>query len=100
MVENSFGILVKRFRVLLTIMEQRSKVVKDIVLTRVVHVEKPSGGAEEPPTPADNIQPPQRGQEEQRHHDNLRNPGGQTTMRPTERLLQSHGGSGWEEDRV
>ena len=32
-VENAFGILMGRFRVLLTTMEQRSKVVTDIVLT-------------------------------------------------------------------
>ena len=35
-IANSFGILVKRFRVLLTTMEQRPKVVRDIVLTCVV----------------------------------------------------------------
>ena len=35
-VENVFGILVSKFRVLLTTMEQRPKVVKDIVLTCVV----------------------------------------------------------------
>ena len=35
-VKNSLGILVKRFRVLLTTMEQRPKVVRDIVLTCMV----------------------------------------------------------------
>ena len=54
MVKNSFGILVQRFRVLLTIMEQRPKVARDIVLRG--H----QGRADRSPTPADDIQPPQR----------------------------------------
>ena len=77
MVENSFGILVKRFRVLLTTMEQRLKVVRDIVLTCVVlynMLRSHQGGADRPPTPADNIQPPQGDQGEQRHEENFRNP--------------------------
>ena len=59
MVENSFGILVTRFRVLLTTMEQRPKVVRYIVLTCVVlHniVRGHQGGADRPPTPAADIQ--------------------------------------------
>ena len=35
-IENSFCILVRKFRVLLTTMEQQPKVVRDIVLTCVV----------------------------------------------------------------
>ena len=61
-VENSFGILVQRFRVLLTTMGQRPKVVRDIVLTcMVLHnmLRSHQGGADRPLTPADDIQAPQ-----------------------------------------
>ena len=77
MVENSFGILVKRFRVLLTTMEQRPKVVRDMVLTCVIlhnMLRSHQRGADRSPTPADNIQPPQADQGEQGHNRNFRNP--------------------------
>ena len=77
MVENSFGILVKQFKVLLTTMEQRPKVVRDIVLTCVVlhnMLGSHQGAADRPPTPADNIQLPQADQGEQGHNRTFRNP--------------------------
>ena len=76
MIKNSFGILVKRFRVLLTTMEQRPKVVRDIVLTCVtLHnmLRSHQGAADRPPTPADDTQPPQGDQGEPGYHENLRN---------------------------
>ena len=51
--------------------------VRDIVLTCVVlhnMLRSHQGGADRPPTPADDIQLPQGDQGEQRHHENLRNP--------------------------
>ena len=67
MVNNSFGILVKQFRVLLTTMEQRPKVARDIVLTYVVlhnMLRSHQGAADRPSTPADDIQLPQADQED------------------------------------
>ena len=40
----------------------------------MLHAEKPSGGADRPPTPADKIQPPHNDQVGQGHTENFRNP--------------------------
>ena len=56
--EKGFGILASRFRVLLGTMEQRPKVVGDIVLTCVVlhtMLRTYQGGADRAPTQADDI---------------------------------------------
>ena len=77
MVENSFCILVKSFRVLLTTMEQRPKVVRDIVLTSVVlhnMLRSHQEGGERAPSPANNIVAPQADQGEQGQPENYRNP--------------------------
>ena len=53
---------------------------RDIVLTCVVlhnMLRSHQGGADRPPTPADDIQPPQADQGEQGHHENLRNLSGE-----------------------
>ena len=56
--KNAFGNLIGRFRVLLDTMEQRPKVVRDIVLICVVlhnMLRTHQGRADRPPTPADDI---------------------------------------------
>ena len=86
MVKNSFDILVKRFRVLLNTMEQRPKVLRDIVLTCVVlhnMLRSHQWAADRPPTPAEDIQPPQADQGEQGHHENLRNPSREANINET-----------------
>ena len=78
MVENAFGLLMGRFRVLLTtVMDQRPEVVRDIVLIcMVLHnmLGRHQGRADRPPTPADDIQPPQADQVANGQNENFRNP--------------------------
>ena len=67
----------KRFRALLTTMEQRPKVVRDIVLTCVVlhnMLRSRQGGGDIPSTPADDTVALQADQGEHGHHENFRNP--------------------------
>ena len=75
-VENFFGILVRRFRVLLTTMEHRPKVVRDIVLTCVVlHNMLRSHQGEQTDHPLQQTtQPPQNDQGEQGQNEHVRNP--------------------------
>ena len=76
-VENAYRILIGRFRVLLTTMEQRPKVVRGIVLRCVVlhnRLRSHQGGVDWSPTPAENIQTQQADQVEQGQNENFRNP--------------------------
>ena len=105
MVENSFGILVKKFRALLTTMEQWPKVVRDIVLTCVVlhnMLRSHQGGADRPPIPANDILVPLADQGEQGHHENLRNQSGEAKHQQD--LLKDYfnhmGALSGKEDRV
>ena len=96
-VENAFGILVSQFRVLLGTMEQRPRVVKDIVFIFVVFhntLRPHQGEADRAPT---------RGIMAQQNEEMVYVPntlqesfeGGQTSMRTTEGLLQSHRSIDW-----
>ena len=58
-------------------MEQRPKVVRDIVLTCMVlynMLRSHQWGTDRPPNPTDDIQPPQNDQGEQAQDENVRNP--------------------------
>ena len=103
--ENAFGILASRFRVLLMTMEQRPKVVRDIVLTCVVlhnMLRSHQQGAERPPTLADDIQPPRNDQGEQGLHENVGNPSREA--KPQRNLLKDYfnnlGALAGQEDRI
>ena len=105
MVKNSFGILVKRFRVLLITIEQRPKIVRDIVLTCVVlhsMLRRHQGAADRPPTLADDIQPPQGDQGEQGQNRTFRNPS--MEAKHQQNLLKNYfnytGALAGQEDRV
>ena len=94
MVENAFEIQASRFRVLLDTMKPRVKVVRDIVLTCVVlhnMLKKHLGEAGRTSTLADDLAALQNEQMVCVPDDNYRKPfeGGQTSARPTERLLPS-----------
>ena len=76
MVENAFGILVSTLRVLIVTMEQRPKVVKDIVLMCVVlhsMLRCQVGGPDRPPMTADDIQPAKADQADNTPVENFRN---------------------------
>ena len=75
-----------------------------IVLTCVVlhNMLRSHGAADRPPTPADDIQPPQADQGEQGHHENFRNPSREAKCQ-REQLKDyfSHAGAlAGQEDRV
>ena len=77
MVENAFGILVSHFRVLLGTMEQRPKVVRDIVFKCVVlhNIPRtPKGEADREPNPANDVVALQNEQVVYVPNENYRNP--------------------------
>ena len=98
--ENAFGILVSRFRVLLGTIEQRPKVARDIVLTCVVlhdMLRTHQGRVDRVLNPAADIADVQSKQsgvcarwQQQKSFE-----GSKTSVRPTDRLLQSSGCIGW-----
>ena len=77
MVENDFGILVSQFRVLLETMEQRPRIVRDIVFMCVVlhyKLRTHQGGADRAPTPANDVEALQNEQVVYIPIENYRNP--------------------------
>ena len=77
MVENTVGILVRQFRVLLGTMEQRPRVVRDIVFTCVVlhnMLKTHQGGADKAPTPANDVAALQNEQAVCVPNENYKNP--------------------------
>ena len=76
MVENAFGILVSHFRVLLGTMEQRLRVVRDILFICVVlhNMMTHQGGAERAPIQGNDVAAQQNEQEVNVPNENYRNP--------------------------
>ena len=82
MVENPFGILVSRFRVLRDTMEQRPRVVRDIVFTCVVFhnmLRTHQGRADWAPTQVNGAGALQNEQVVYVPHENYRNPSREAT---------------------
>ena len=89
-VENTFEILVSWFRVLLGTMEQRPRVVRDIVFTCVVlhnMLRTHQGGADRALTQAIDVAAIQNEQVVYVPNESYRNPSREANIRTTERLL-------------
>ena len=96
-VENAFGILVSRFRILLSTMQQRPRIIRDIVFMCVMlhnMLRTHQGGADRAPTPGNNVAAQQNEKAVYVPNEIYRNPL-REAKKTTERLLQSSWGIGW-----